>query len=412
MALIQFISANLDSVAIPTTVHCDHLIVGRKGNAIDLPKSQEDNKEVFDFLASVCQKYNIGFWKPGSGIIHQVVLENYAYPGGLIIGTDSHTPNAGGLGMAAIGVGGADAVDAMAGLPWELKAPKMIGVRLTGKLSGWASPKGKIFNFFPQSILAGATIAELVLDIILRLAGQLTVKGGTGSVLEYFGPGVDSLSCTGMSTICNMGAETGATTSVFPYTKAMGDYLTATRRGKIREMVEQRVDNFVADPGAEYDQLIELDLSQLEPHINGPTTPDLSTPNSKFKSVISANNWPKELSAGLIGSCTNSSYEDMMRAADVARQALEAGIKPKIPLFISVGSEQTRSTLENEGTLDIFSKLGGVMLANACGPCSGSWDRDDVQKVRTRVYSLLKNRLLLTCISLILGSSQLHHHLV
>ncbi|KAH8803527.1 putative aconitase [Xylogone sp. PMI_703] len=358
MALLQFMTANLNTVTTPTTLHCDHLIIGSKGHSVDLPKSVNDSKEVFNFLRDACSKYGIGYWKPGSGIIHQVVLENYAYPGGLMLGTDSHTPNAGGLGMGAIGVGGADAVDVMAGLAWELKAPKIIGVHLTGKLSDWASPK----------------------DVILKLVGELTVKGATGAILEYFGPGVESISCTGQATICNMGTESGATTSIFPYNESMGKYLEITGRGYLRDSAAQRAHNLRADEGAEYDSVIELDLSTLEPYINGPWTPDLSTANSKFAQVAAEASWPSQLSAGLIGSCTNSSYEDMTRAANLAKQALDAGIKPKIPLYVSVGSEQTQQTLEREGVLEVFEKLGGTLLASACGPCSGSWAREDTKK--------------------------------
>ncbi|CZR52336.1 probable aconitase/homoaconitase (aconitase superfamily) [Phialocephala subalpina] len=356
MALIQFMSAGIDTVAVPTSVHCDHQIVAKDGREEDIRMSNEVNGEVYDFMRSACARYGIGFWKPGAGIIHQTVLENYAFPGGLMIGTDSHTPNAGGLGMAAIGVGGADAVDVMAGLAWEIKAPKIIGVHLTGSLSGWASPK----------------------DVILKLAGELTVKGGTGSIIEYFGPGVKSLSCTGMATISNMGAETGATTSVFPYTNQMGSYLDATGRSHIRQASESRADSLVADPGAEYDRVINIDLSSLEPFVNGPSTPDRATPNSKFKALVEQNPWPRELSAALIGSCTNSSFQDMSRAANLTRQALGAGLKPKAPLLLSPGSEQTRLTLEEAGVLETFGEAGATVLANACGPCCGSWNRTDV----------------------------------
>lgn len=316
------------------------------------------NKEVYDFLASAGAKFNIGFWKPGSGIIHQIVLENYAFPGGLMIGTDSHTPNAGGLGMVACGVGGADAVDVMAGLPWELKCPKVIGVKLTGKLSKWASPK----------------------DVICKVAGILTVKGGTGAIVEYFGPGVDNISCTGMGTICNMGAEIGATTSLFPYNKRMHTYLAATNRSGIASLADTYAEMFQADKGAQYDQVIEIDLTTLEPHVNGPFTPDLANPLSKFSDEVRKNGWPAELKAGLIGSCTNSSYEDMTRAASVARQALKAGIKAKVPFTISPGSEQIRATLERDGLMDVFEKVGGTVLSNSCGPCIGQWKRTDVKK--------------------------------
>ncbi|KAJ3385013.1 Aconitate hydratase mitochondrial [Lobulomyces angularis] len=358
MALLQFMSAGLPSVAVPTTVHCDHLIEAQFGNKKDLPRAQELNKEVYDFLSSCSAKYDIGFWKPGSGIIHQIILENYAFPGGLMIGTDSHTPNAGGLGMVAIGVGGADAVDVMADIPWELKCPKVIGVKLTGKLSGWTSAK----------------------DVILKVAGILTVKGGTGAIVEYFGPGVESLSCTGMATICNMGAEIGATTSLFPYNKRMADYLVATKRSDIANLANSFQQNLVPDEGARYDSVIEIDLNTLEPHINGPFTPDLATPLKKFKDAAISNNWPEELKVGLIGSCTNSSYEDMTRSASLAKQALNAGLVAKSKFTITPGSEQVRATIERDGITEIFDKIGGVTLANACGPCIGQWDRKDVKK--------------------------------
>ncbi|KAI9187957.1 Aconitate hydratase mitochondrial [Blastocladiella emersonii ATCC 22665] len=358
MALLQFMSAGLPEVAVPTTVHCDHLIEAQKGGVKDLSRANDVNKEVYDFLASCSAKYNIGFWKPGSGIIHQIILENYAFPGGLMIGTDSHTPNAGGLGMVAVGVGGADAVDVMANIPWELKCPKVIGVKLTGQMSGWTSAK----------------------DIILKVAGILTVKGGTGAIVEYFGPGVDSLSCTGMATICNMGAEIGATTSLFPYNSRMADYLDATNRSTITAHANQYRHNLVADEGAKYDQIIEIDLSRLEPHINGPFTPDLATPISQLKQTATKNSWPLEIKSGLIGSCTNSSYEDMSRAADLAQQALNAGLKSKSQYFITPGSEQIRATIARDGQMDVLTKAGGVVLANACGPCIGQWDRSDTKK--------------------------------
>ncbi|ODH39521.1 aconitate hydratase, mitochondrial [Paracoccidioides brasiliensis] len=358
MAILQFMSAGMPSVATPASVHCDHLIEAQVGGEKDLARANEINKEVYDFLSTSCAKYNIGFWKPGSGIIHQILLENYAFPGGLMIGTDSHTPNGGGLGMAAIGVGGADAVDVMAGLPWELKAPKVIGVRLTGKLSGWTSPK----------------------DIILKVAGILTVKGGTGAIIEYHGPGVNSLSCTGMGTICNMGAEIGATTSVFPFNDRMYDYLKATKRQAIGDFARSYAHSLREDEGAEYDQLIEINLSELEPHINGPFTPDLATPISKFKDAVKENGWPEELKVGLIGSCTNSSYEDMSRAASIARDALDHGIKAKSLFTVTPGSEQIRATIERDGQLKTLEEFGGVILANACGPCIGQWDRRDVKK--------------------------------
>jgi len=358
MAILQFMSAGLPKVATPSTVHCDHLIEAQIGGAKDLARAEDINKEVYDFLASACAKYGIGFWRPGSGIIHQILLENYAFPGGLLIGTDSHTPNAGGLGMCAIGVGGADAVDVMANLPWELKAPKVIGVRLTGQLSGWVAPK----------------------DVILKVAGILTVKGGTGAIVEYHGPGVDSLSSTGMATICNMGAEIGATTSVFPFNKSMYDYLAATKRTEIGDFAKAYAKDLNPDEGCEYDQLVEINLSELEPHINGPFTPDLATPLSKFKEAVEKNGWPAELKAGLIGSCTNSSYEDMQRSASIARDAINHGIKSKASYFVTPGSEQIRATIARDGQLETLEEFGGVVLANACGPCIGQWDRKDVAK--------------------------------
>lgn len=358
MAILQFMSANMPSVATPTTVHCDHLIEAQVGGEKDLARAQDINKEVYNFLSSSCAKYNIGFWRPGSGIIHQIVLENYAFPGGLMIGTDSHTPNAGGLGMCAIGVGGADAVDVMANLPWELKAPKVIGVRLTGEMSGWTAPK----------------------DIILKVAGILTVKGGTGAIIEYHGPGVKSLSSTGMGTISNMGAEIGATTSLFPFNERMYDYLAATKRKSIGDFARTYAAELHEDEGAQYDELIELDLSELEPHINGPFTPDLATPISKFKEAVSANQWPEELKVGLIGSCTNSSYEDMSRAASIARDALNHGVKAKSMFTVTPGSEQIRATIARDGQLQTLEEFGGMVLANACGPCIGQWDRKDVKK--------------------------------
>ncbi|KAI1387017.1 putative aconitase [Hypoxylon trugodes] len=358
MSLIQFISAGLESTAVPTTIHCDHLIVGRNGKEEDLPNALDAHSEVYDFMSSACKKYNMGFWKPGAGIIHQIVLENYAYPGGMMVGTDSHTPNAGGMGMIAIGVGGADAVDVMAGLPFELTAPSIIGVKLTGELSGWASPK----------------------DVINKLAGLLTVKGATGSIVEFFGPGTQTLPLTGMSTITNMGAETGATTSIFPYSPAMSKYLEATRRPELSRAAQAVAGEMCADEGAEYDQVIEIDLSALEPHINGPFTPDLATPVSKFADAVTQEEWPSKLTAGLIGSCTNSSFEDMNRAASVAQQAMDAGLTPKMPLLVSPGSEQVRSTLEKSKTMEVFEKLQSTILTNACGPCCGSWDRQDMKK--------------------------------
>ena len=358
MALLQFMSAGLPNVAVPTTVHCDHLIEAQVGGAKDLARAIEINKEVYDFLATATAKYGIGFWKPGSGIIHQIILENYAFPGGLMIGTDSHTPNAGGLGMVACGVGGADAVDVMADIPWELKCPKVIGVELKGKLNGWTSPK----------------------DVILKVAGELTVKGGTGAIIEYKGPGVESLSCTGMATICNMGAEIGATTSVFPYNERMGDYLRATNRSEIADLAKGFQKNLLPDTGAEYDSHIEIDLNNLEPHINGPFTPDLATPLSKFADAVKKNNWPEELKVSLIGSCTNSSYEDMSRSASIAAEAAAHGLKVKSGFTITPGSEQIRATIERDGQMEVLEKAGGVVLVNACGPCIGQWDRKDVPK--------------------------------
>lgn len=359
MAILQFMSAGLPEVAKPVTVHCDHLIQAQIGGDKDLARAKDLNKEVYDFLSSATSKYNMGFWGPGSGIIHQIVLENYAFPGALIIGTDSHTPNAGGLGQLAIGVGGADAVDVMSDLPWELKAPKILGVKLTGKMNGWASPK----------------------DIILKLAGITTVKGGTGKIVEYFGEGVDTFSATGMGTICNMGAEIGATTSVFPYNQSMVDYLGATRRGEIAEFANlYKTDLLSADKDAEYDELIEINLSELEPYVNGPFTPDLATPISKMKEVAVQNNWPLDVKVGLIGSCTNSSYEDMTRAASIIKDAASHGLKAKSMFTVTPGSEQVRATIARDGQLDTFTDFGGVVLANACGPCIGQWDRQDIKK--------------------------------
>ncbi|GAB7348177.1 hypothetical protein MBLNU459_g6185t1 [Dothideomycetes sp. NU459] len=361
MALLQFMSCGLPTTAVPASIHCDHMIVGEKGADTDLPQSIQGNKEVFDFLESAAKKYGIEFWPPGAGIIHQTVLENYSAPGLMMLGTDSHTPNAGGLGAIAIGVGGADAVDALVDAPWELKAPKILGVRLEGRLSGWASPK----------------------DIILNLAGQLTVRGGTGYIIEYFGPGVDSLSATGMATVTNMGAEVGATTSIFPFSNAHIPYLESTHRGPIA-LAAQTIANspgphnlLRADSGAEYDKVITIDLSTLEPHINGPMTPDLSTPLSRFGDVVRANKWPETFGAGLIGSCTNSSYQDMTRAESLVKQATAAGLQPKADFFITPGSEQIRATLDRDETLNTFSEAGGVILANACGPCIGQWKRTD-----------------------------------
>ncbi|KAK5112199.1 hypothetical protein LTR85_011632 [Meristemomyces frigidus] len=362
MALLQFMTCNLPSTAVPASIHCDHMIVGEKGADTDLPNSIAGNKEVYDFLESAAKKYGIEFWPPGAGIIHQAVLENYAAPGLMMLGTDSHTPNAGGLGAIAIGVGGADAVDALVDAPWELKAPKVRGVRLEGKLSGWASPK----------------------DVILHLAGKLTVRGGTGYIVEYHGPGVESLSCTGMATICNMGAEIGATTSIFQFTpSAHVPYLHSTHRGSIAEQAAAIAASpgphnlLVADSGAEYDDEVVINLSELEPHINGPFTPDLSTPLSVFKAAVSANHWPETFGAGLIGSCTNSSYADMTRCESLVRQASAAGLKPKADFFITPGSEQIRATVDRDGTMQTFEQAGGMVLANACGPCIGQWSRTD-----------------------------------
>lgn len=364
MALLQFMQAGKQKVAVPSTVHCDHLIQAKVGASEDLKTAKDTNKEVYDFLASISNKYGIGFWKPGAGIIHQVVLENYAFPGGMMIGTDSHTVNAGGLGMVAIGVGGADAVDVMAGMPWELKFPKLIGVKLTGKLSGWASAK----------------------DVILKVAGILTVKGGTGAIVEYFGPGADTISCTGKGTICNMGAEIGATTSIFSYDAKMEEYLRGTGRAAVADEANKIKDYLTADPEvyenpeAYFDELIEINLSELEPHINGPFTPDLATPVSKFAEAVKANGWPEKLEVGLIGSCTNSSYEDISRAASVARQALEKNLEVKSEYTVTPGSEMVRYTVERDGYLDVFEKIGGVVLANACGPCIGQWARHNADK--------------------------------
>ncbi|KAK6169112.1 hypothetical protein SNE40_020226 [Patella caerulea] len=358
MAMLQFISSGLPKVAVPSTIHCDHLIEAQVGGEKDLSRAKDLNKEVYDFLASAGAKYGVGFWKPGSGIIHQIVLENYAFPGVLLIGTDSHTPNGGGLGGVCIGVGGADAVDVMADIPWELKCPKVIGVKLTGKLSGWTSPK----------------------DVILKVAGILTVKGGTGAIVEYFGPGVDSISCTGMGTICNMGAEIGATTSVFPYNHRMQDYLKATTRADIADLANNYKGILTADPNAQYDQVIEIDLDKLEPHVNGPFTPDLAHPVSQLGKIAQEKGWPAEIKVGLIGSCTNSSYEDMSRSASIAKQALKHGLKSKAAFTITPGSEQIRATIERDGQAAALRDIGGVVLANACGPCIGQWDRKDVKK--------------------------------
>src|SRR6056297_2702374 len=364
MALLQFMQAGKKKVAVPTTTHCDHLIQAKNGAEADLKFANTASSEVFDFLESVSNKYGLGFWKPGAGIIHQVVLENYAFPGGMMIGTDSHTVNAGGLGMVAIGVGGADAVDVMAGMAWELKFPKLIGVRLTGNISGWTAPK----------------------DIILKVAEILTVKGGTGAIVEYFGDGAKGLSCTGKGTICNMGAEIGATTSTFAYDESMERYLRATDRKEVADLANSVSDHLTADDGVYenpekyFDQVIEIDLSTLEPHLNGPFSPDIATPISQLKAAAAKNNWPTKIEVGLIGSCTNSSYEDLTRSASVAIQAKEQNLKAKSKFTITPGSEQVRFTAERDGLLSTFDEIGGVVLANACGPCIGQWDREGADK--------------------------------
>jgi len=377
MALLQFMTCGMANTAVPTTVHCDHLIQAEVGSVEDLSTAIRENDEVYKFLADVSIKYGIGFWKPGAGIIHQIVLENYAFPGGMMIGTDSHTPNAGGLGMVAIGVGGADAVDVMVGMPWELKMPKVIGVKLTGKLNGWTSPK----------------------DVILKVAGILTVKGGTGAIVEYFGPGAESLSCTGKGTICNMGAEIGATTSTFGYDASMSRYLKATGRADIAALADQVAEHLTGDadcyanPSEYFDQVIEIDLNTLEPHINGPYTPDLAWPISQFAQAVRDNGYPTKLEVGLIGSCTNSSYEDLDRAASVARQAGEKNIKAKAEFTITPGSELIRYTVNRDGQLADFEKIGGVVMANACGPCIGQWARhtDDPTRSNSIITSFNRN---------------------
>jgi aconitate hydratase len=377
MALLQFMQSGRDKVAVPSTAHCDHLIMAKDNGKVDLEKATHESSEVFDFLASVSNKYGIGFWKPGAGIIHQVVLENYAFPGGMMIGTDSHTVNAGGLGMIAIGVGGADACDVMAGLPWELKFPKLIGVKLTGKLNGWTAPK----------------------DVILKVAGILTVKGGTGAVVEYFGEGATSMSCTGKGTICNMGAEIGATTSTFGYDESMSRYLKATGRTEVAAIADTIAEHLTGDPEvyanpeAYFDQVIEINLTELEPHLNGPFTPDLATPISKMKEAAAANNWPLKVEYGLIGSCTNSSYEDISRAVSLARQVKDKGLKTKAEFAINPGSEQIRYTIERDGYLDTFAEIGATLFANACGPCIGMWDRVGAEKQErnTIVHSFNRN---------------------
>ncbi len=361
MAILQFMLAGKNKSAVPATVHCDHLIRAKVGAENDLEIANKENKEVYEFLKTGALKHGIGFWKPGAGIIHQVVLENYAFPGGLMIGTDSHTPNAGGLGMIAIGVGGADAVDLMAGMPWELKWPKLIGVKLTGKLSGWTSPK----------------------DVILKLTGILTVKGGTGAIVEYFGEGTKSISCTGKGTICNMGAEIGATASVFPYDERMEVYLDKTDRSNVAELANKNQENLKADdevltnPEKYFDQIIEINLDELKPHLNGPFTPDLAWPLENMKEAVVKENFPEKLSVGLIGSCTNSSYEDIDRSASIAKQAMEKGLKAKSFFNITPGSEQVKATIERDGQLKTLTDFGGNVLANACGPCIGMWDRMD-----------------------------------
>ena len=377
MALLQFMQAGRPKVAVPSTVHCDHLISAKVEAKQDLQVATTDSKEVYDFLASVSNKYGLGFWKPGAGIIHQVVLENYAFPGGLMIGTDSHTVNAGGLGMIAIGVGGADACDVMAGLPWELKWPKLIGIKLTGKLNGWTAPK----------------------DVILKVAGILTVKGGTGAIVEYFGEGATSMSCTGKGTICNMGAEIGATTSTFGYDASMSRYLQSTGRADVASLADTVAAHLTADPEVYanpekyFDEVIEIDLNTLEPHLNGPFTPDLATPISKMKEAAAANGWPTKIEVGLIGSCTNSSYEDISRAVSLAKQVAAKGLTMKSEYLITPGSEQVRYTIERDGFLDVFSQIGAKVFANACGPCIGMWERVGAEKKEknTIVHSFNRN---------------------
>ncbi|HEU4497292.1 MAG TPA: aconitate hydratase [Flavobacterium sp.] len=377
MALLQFMHAGRSKVAVPTTVHCDHLIQAKVGAEADLARAKSQSNEVFDFLSSVSDKYGIGFWKPGAGIIHQVVLENYAFPGGMMIGTDSHTVNAGGLGMLAIGVGGADAVDVMSGMAWELKFPKLIGIKLTGRLSGWTAPK----------------------DVILKVAGILTVKGGTGAVVEYFGEGARAMSCTGKATICNMGAEIGATTSTFGYDDSMRRYLNCTGRADVAAAADEIAsyltgdDAVYADPEKYFDQVIEINLSELEPHLNGPFTPDLATPISKMREEAVKNNWPLQIQVGLIGSCTNSSYEDISRAASLARQVADKNLKTKSQFTITPGSEVVRYTIERDGFIDTFEKIGATVFANACGPCIGMWDREGAEKEErnTIVHSFNRN---------------------
>jgi len=377
MALLQFMLAGSRKSAIPASVHCDHLIVAEKGSEEDLKKALETGREIYEFLGSVCRKYGIGFWKPGSGIIHQIVLENYAFPGGMIIGTDSHTPNAGGLGMLGIGVGGADAVDALTGMPWELQMPGIIGVKLTGRLSGWSSPK----------------------DVILKLTGILTVKGATGSVIEYFGEGASTISCTGKATICNMGAETGATSSVFPFDESMSQYLNATGRKQIAELALKNKMHLQADPEVYdapekyYNRVIEINLTEVEPHINGPFTPDLATPVSEMKKKAKEHNWLADVEAVLIGSCTNSSFEDLSKAASVINDALQKKLKPVSKIFVSPGSEFVRRLAANEGILDLYRKAGAEIFASACGPCIGQWNRQttDNERVNTVIHTFNRN---------------------
>jgi aconitate hydratase len=377
MALLQFMMAGRDASAVPASVHCDHLIMAKSGSADDLKTSNVTNREVYDFLKSVCDKYDIDFWKPGAGIIHQIILENYAFPGGMMIGTDSHTVNAGGLGMIAIGVGGADAVDVMSGMGWELKFPELIGVKLTGKLNGWTSAK----------------------DIILKVSGMLTVKGGTGSIIEYFGEGAESLSCTGKATICNMGAEVGATCSVFGYDQSMARYLDSTGRAEIAKLAQGVSGHLTADPEVYadperyFDRVLEINLSELEPYINGPFTPDLATPISEMKKTAVQNGWPLKVEVGLIGSCTNSSYEDLSRAASVAADAIRKNLVAKSLFTVTPGSEQIRSIALRDGFLETFEKIGGTVFANACGPCIGQWDREgaDKKEVNTVVHSFNRN---------------------
>lgn len=377
MALLQFMNAGKAEVAVPSTVHCDHLIQAYKGVGVDLPTANANNKEVYDFLKSVSSKYGIGFWKPGAGIIHQVVLENYAFPGGMMVGTDSHTPNAGGLGMIAIGVGGADAVDVMTGMEWELKMPKIIGVKLTGQLNGWASPK----------------------DVILRLAGILTVKGGTNAIIEYFGEGTKSLAATGKASICNMGAEVGATTSIFPFDEQIEQYLIATGRERIAELAKQNSQHLtpdpevVAEPEKYYDRIIEINLSELEPYVNGPFTPDAACPISEFAEKVRKNGYPQKMEVGLIGSCTNSSYQDLSRAASLARQVKDKNLKMQAQLIINPGSQQVYCTSERDGMIADFQAVGGLIMTNACGPCIGQWKRetDDNTRPNSIVTSFNRN---------------------